>query len=190
MSERTKKLPWDRLKGEKTKDYKHFIDFRNQGPFRSIKGLSEKTGISRGIYHRCAQHYDWWTRAAAWDDHCQQMRNEVYEKSVVSLQQKAMEHLPALLNEAVDIATGHVEGSHQQVSMLNSLLDRFGLAAPKKVMAQVTHRQEDSLPDLSHLTLEEKKQFLELMERIDEREEQAQQLEAEVIDAEFEPTEH
>lgn len=162
--ETKKRALWDRQHGEKSKDYSWFEKFRDMGPFRTIKGMSAKHGIPRHKLHRRCQAHDWWVRAEAWDDHVAKQTAQIVLDAQVMMQQKAIAHLPDLLEQAVGIASGTVEGSHQQVSMLNSMLDRFGLAPTKKVHAEVHHHEER--PDLSQLSLEEQKQFLAMLERM------------------------
>ena len=59
--------PWERQKGESTKAYEAFSEYRDMGANRSIAKVAEKLGKSNQLLGRWSRTWDWVKRAAAWD---------------------------------------------------------------------------------------------------------------------------
>lgn len=59
--------PWDRQPGESTKAYEAFAIYRDLGPARSVRRVSQQLGKSRTLIGRWCTDYDWVKRCEAWD---------------------------------------------------------------------------------------------------------------------------
>ena len=59
--------PWSRQVGETSKAYEAFEVYRDLGPDRSTRRVSEQLGKSDALIHRWSSKHGWPDRARAWD---------------------------------------------------------------------------------------------------------------------------
>ena len=58
---------WERQEEESTKAYEAFAIYRDLGPARSTRQVSQQLGKSRQLIGRWCTEYEWVKRCAAWD---------------------------------------------------------------------------------------------------------------------------
>jgi hypothetical protein len=73
------KKPWDRRQGETPKQFRAFAAFRDAGPDRSVMAIVRALSLRRSHVYRWARVHDWQSRAEAWDDHLDTIRQRHLE---------------------------------------------------------------------------------------------------------------
>ena len=102
--------PWERQPGETEKAYEAFLIFKNLGPGRTVKEVSEKLRKSYDLFRRWKKRYDWDSRVEAYDREnerkeqiaTQQARKKMIERHIkigTSLQGKALQALETISPE-------------------------------------------------------------------------------------------
>lgn len=68
MAKNKKTAPWERKESETAKNYEAFCIYRDLGPGRSLRLVSEMCGKNESLLSRWSAKFDWVNRAALWDD--------------------------------------------------------------------------------------------------------------------------
>lgn len=59
--------PWDRQPGETAKAYEGFVTYRDLGPKRSVRLVSEALAKTQTVIKRWSSAHNWVSRVSAWD---------------------------------------------------------------------------------------------------------------------------
>lgn len=68
MTKNKKIVPWERRADETAKNYEAFCIYRDLGPGRSLRLVSEMCGKNESLLSRWSAKFDWVNRASLWDD--------------------------------------------------------------------------------------------------------------------------
>lgn len=83
MAKNKKTEPWERQEKETAKNYEAFCIYRDLGPGRSLRLVSEMCGKNESLLSRWSAKFDWVKRASLWDDEQDRIeRKEAQEAQV------------------------------------------------------------------------------------------------------------
>lgn len=99
--------PWERQKGESAQAYEAFVTYRDMGPARSQRAVSEKLSKSRQLISRWSSTWDWQERVRAYENELEKEarakavrdRKDMTERHIkiaMQVQKKALEALASL----------------------------------------------------------------------------------------------
>lgn len=130
--------------------------------YRADRGKPEREGTS-GAWSRACKEYEWRERAQAfWDAHAEEQLDEVLD--VFSAVEAARTRLTEVMDAAIDvlhaITTDPNASASARVAAANSILDRVGLV--RASVEEPEHIPQESAWDLSNLTSEQLRTFIEL----------------------------
>jgi transposase-like protein len=89
---------WDKLEGESSKAYAAFCAYRDLGFERSIAKVAQACGKSVGLLNRWSSQYQWVSRADAYDQHLQKVKQAAEEAEI----QRIMSEGYALVHKRVE----------------------------------------------------------------------------------------
>lgn len=72
--------PWERQPGETEKAYEAFLVYKNLGPGRSIKKVSDRLQKTYALIYRWNMRYKWKTRVEAFDRESERVEQERIQK--------------------------------------------------------------------------------------------------------------
>lgn len=148
------KKPWDRRDDESASAHGAFLLYRDLGEYRTLEATVRELARPanyRRVLSRWAKQHEWDTRAAAWDAHLLNARDEVSIDAVAAAQRALLNHVPALLARLVKVSLGQYgtievtneKGETQvitappatgaEVRALLGALDRAGLTVTRRV---------------------------------------------------------
>lgn len=155
-------FPWHMLDRETEKAYAAFLVYLDMGRDRTISKLANvlygNPDAIRGLGD-WARDNEWVERARAWDTYISETRIEQMEKSVSDAEQMGLRHLPSVVLNLCEIATGKKkDASRQEVAMIKDFMDRFGPAKQRaQAPVQINNYNVNvpSLPDQITKSIEE-----------------------------------
>ena len=132
--------PWERQPGETEKAYEAFLVYKNLGPGRTIKAVSEKLRKSYDLFRRWKKRYDWDSRVEAFDrenERAEQLRIQSERAQMVkrhiklglAVQGKAIKALEAM------------DPDELKPGAIRDFL-RFGVSLEKETRADVDERTD------------------------------------------------
>lgn len=145
MEKNKKTEPWERRGDETAKNYEAFCVYRDLGPGRSLRMVSEMCRKSESLLARWSTKFDWVNRATLWDDENERIeRKEAQEEQIrvirkmrkrqassgYAMQMKGLEalkKLPVDEMSAQDIVKMMIEGAK---------LERLGLGDVGEVVEE------------------------------------------------------
>jgi len=135
--EQTIERDWEQLEGETPKAFAAFLGYLEMGYDRSIaKAFKAHTGSKSrhpGRYFKdWAVENRWVERADAFDSFELGVRIETRETARELSRQVMIDGAVSVSKKLLRVAGGELEVSREQLNAMKDILDRAGLAAPKK----------------------------------------------------------
>lgn len=149
--ENNQHLPWHQLKSETGQAYSAFRIYLDIGP-----GRTQKT-VARVIYGQETEStqirdwsvkYDWVNRAEAWDRFVAEAHISNMEEEVRRAEEHGLRHLHAVTVQMTAAALGEISISREQGRMIDSFMDRFGVAKQKAQTAINVNNYNVNTPSL------------------------------------------
>lgn len=161
---------WDRQDGEPDDAWTAFVEFRDSKPPRRVMRVGG-VGLGKATVSKWARDHQWFDRAAAWDRHLDQIR----QRELEGLQQQNAQEVSAehkrILQNARELADREIE-KYLAASKTSDMPGMIKASELIKLMEQVvkldrltrgdTTENHGVEVDLSNLTPEELRQFLDL----------------------------
>lgn len=92
--------PWERQEKESDKAFEAFAIYRDMGPDRSYRKVSEQLGKSETLINRWGSTYTWIERAAAWDNELDKENQKEQRKEIAKMRKRHADLASAMLVKA------------------------------------------------------------------------------------------
>ena len=101
---------WDPMPGESDKAYAAFCTYRDLGPRRSLdeasrryhQSSSQRPRCASGTIRRWAQRWNWQTRARAWDQETERVKQAEQQAAVLEMTERHAREALMLQNKAIE----------------------------------------------------------------------------------------
>ena len=111
----TERNPWDRRPEETPPAWQAFQMYRDLGLDRSQAEVGKQVGKNLNLMSRWSARHEWVTRAASWDNHLDEQRQQAAEEAMIEMGRRHADIGAAALNLVAQRLVGDDVGKIKQI---------------------------------------------------------------------------